>query len=331
VGATSTAAPNLREQVGEALERAIAWLLEARADGGWWRDFALAPGPSDEWVTAYTGAALAGAASARARAAARDGWRLLRGSHVRAGGWGYNAWTPCDADSTAWALHLADRLGVGEGDRAARGHAFLARHLGADGGVATYAEEAPIRGFTGIGPERSFAGWCGSHTCVTAAVAISPRYRDRLVGFLRAAQRPDGSWPSYWWCDDAYATALAARALRAKRDAGDRGRLRRAVEWARAQIDAERDSAFATAWRLDVAGDMAAVARLLEGQRPDGSWPPSARLRLPYPDVVDPELQSDWVSGGRIEGAIVLDEQAVFTTATVVAALTGRRENGQPT
>ena len=276
MGATSSATPNLREQVSEAFERAVAWLLEARADDGWWRDFALAPGPSDEWVTAYTGAALAGTASPRARAAAHDAWRLLRGPHVRAGGWAYNAWTPCDADSTAWALHLADRLGEGDGERAARGHAFLVRHLRSDGGVATYADEAPIRGFTGIGPETSFAGWCGSHICVTAAVASSARYRARLLGFLRAGQRTDGSWPSYWWCDDAYATALAAQALREHGDPGDGDRVRRAVEWSRAQLADEQLEAFATSWCLDVTGDAAAVARLLERQRPDGS---SAALR----------------------------------------------------
>jgi hypothetical protein len=172
--------------------------------------------------------------------------------------------------------------------------------------------------------------------CVTAAVALSPRYRARTVEFLRATQLIDGSWPSYWWCDDAYATALAARALRAQGDTGDRRRLGRAVAWAGAHLSDNDGSAFATAYCVDLVREVpearvAAVARLLECQRSDGSWPPSARLRVPYPDTVDPGLQRDWVPGGRIEGSVVLDDQAIFTTATALAALTSPRRNGRPT
>ena len=61
---------------------------------------------------------------------------------------------------------------------------------------------------------------------------------------------------------------------------------------------------------------------LLDRQLPSGAWEPSARLRVPPPDVVDPETFTDWVEGGRIERAVVLDQNAIFTTATALLAIT---------
>src|SRR5205085_779729 len=73
-------------------------------------------------------------------------------------------------------------------------------------------------------PDGSYAGWCAtSHACVTAAAA-SVGYEPGRE-FLRSAQHADGSWRSYWWDDDEYATALAAEALAATGDPDDRARV----------------------------------------------------------------------------------------------------------
>jgi hypothetical protein len=63
------------------------------------------------------------------------------------------------------------------------------------------------------------------------------------------------------------------------------------------------------------------VQWLLGHQRPDGSWEPSAWLRVPPPDVFDPQSCSEWVEGGRVERAVVVDHRAAFTTATALSAL----------
>jgi hypothetical protein len=158
--------------------------------------------------------------------------------------------------------------------------------------------------------------------------------------YIVETQRADGSWASYWWRDDAYATALAAEALARNGRAEDEPRVRQAVEWAGEQIDGEgrvvtRDqpdgSPFATAWCLRLLllnDDVAAVesrtraAAWLSGQqRTDGSWEPSAYLRVPFPDDVSPWERTEWNYGGKIEGSIVLDQRGIFTTATVLNAL----------
>jgi hypothetical protein len=59
------------------------------------------------------------------------------------------------------------------------------------------------------------------------------------------------------------------------------------------------------------------VRWLLDGQKANGGWPPSARLRVPLPNVIDPDRESS---------AVFLDEIGVFTAATVVSALTAARD-----
>jgi hypothetical protein len=57
-----------------------------------------------------------------------------------------------------------------------------------------------------------------------------------------------------------------------------------------------------------------AVAWLLAQQRSDGSFPASARLRVPAPAAVDPLATPELT-------LVYLDQDRVFTTATALAAL----------
>jgi hypothetical protein len=327
-----------------AASAAASWLLGSRTAAGWWRDFALAPGCSDEWVTAYVGCALAAShvGGEHLGQAVEQAWELLLGRQRAAGGWAYNALAPADADSTAWTLELARLLGFADEPAADRARHWLDGHRRVTGGVTTYADSRPIRAFTGIPEPTSFEGWTAAHTCVTAGVARSLRDR-RDIKYLRRTQEPAGNWSSYWWCEPAYATALAVEALSDAAEPGDEARLVAAVRWGARQVEegrpserTKKQSAFRLAWcvRLlsiapesTVSGDTresreSAARWLLDRQLPSGAWEPSAQLRVPPPDVVDPETFTDWVEGGRIERAVVLDQNAIFTTATALLAIT---------
>src|SRR5579871_1717100 len=323
-----------------ACQRGVSFLLQARQHQAWWLDFQLAPGASDEWVTAYVGATLASCSEPEAREAARVAWAHLMTRQRPSGAWGYNSLTPGDADSTGWGVRLAEAVAEGDGEEAQRARRALRRHLREDRGIATYADPAPIRAFTASAADRSFTGWCGSQPCVTAAAAAVSGMCAEVRPYLLKSQRANGSWGSYWWCDDEYATALAAEALSSSGHAEDEPRVRRAVEWARQQVDAQGrvvtgyhpdGSAFATAWCLRVllldaehaaAERRARVAAWLTGQqRADGSWAPSAYLRVPFPDDVSPWETTAWELGGTIEGSIVPDQCGIFTAATVLDAL----------
>jgi hypothetical protein len=337
-----------------AITEAVAFLVGARTDDGWWRDFSgvtggrvLGPdrewittiGASDEWVTAFVAVALAAVPDPQAHQAARDAWQLLVERRRPADGWGYNGNLPVDADSTAWGLRLAQAVGMEGSERARDARRVLEGHLLSDGGVAAYREQALVEppASSQIPANCWNVGWC--HTpqpCVTAGAAALPDERPR--DYLRRAQRDDGSWKAYWWEDEEYTTAFAADALARTGRAADRRRVRAAIGWATERIGpngADRsaahgaDSAFATALCVRILalsedlGDEQeqfgrAVTWLLKHQRPHGAWSPSARLFAPRPHVSDP-------TDPDAPALASLDEAGVFTTATVLPALAAAR------
>ena len=329
---------NVRSSVG----RAVGFLLTRRDRRGWWRDFDTFAGLSDEWVTAYVATALSGANDQRAAVAAQRAWVLLKRRHPWLPGWGYNGLVPADADSTLWVLALASRLGATNSPRARRARTFASRHLQLDGSVATYRDSRAIRLYTRLGGDVSFAGWSSGHTCVSALAAGVLDEADslRTARYLREMQGADGTWHSYWWCHREYATALAAVALERSSDPADRERIRRAAEGlsgpgpipAPPLAYAQVDTPFQIALRIRVmvrSPDgvrmrplvLASLADLMRRQEGDGSWEPSATLRIPPPGVVDPEKYHSWVRGARGGGAVQVDQRACYTTATVLTAL----------
>lgn len=329
--------------ISTAKNRAIDFLLSGRDQQGWWKDFDTLAGPSDEWVTAYVSSMLADVSDERPVQAARESWMLLQNCHWRSDGWGYNSYVPADADSTVWVLRLAARVGAENSARIHRALDFLSQHTRSDGAIATYAEDGPIRLFTQLQHNISFDGWCGSHTCVTVVAAELPEFsgRSKALDYLRRTQLPDGSWIGYWWCDHEYTTSLAVEALATSAEAADIALVERAVLWALNRVARngavestlpDGESAFAAAGCVRILTHMcdsqqvrasleAAASRLVMKQCADGSWSPSARLRIPPPNVTDPERYVGWSFNSRGGGSIQVDANKFFTTATVLRSL----------
>lgn len=306
----------------EAQRAGVDFLLQRQGADGMWSDFHLAPGLSDEWITGYVGDRLAsihGTQDALARAwSALCARRSERGGH----GWGYNVHVPQDADSTAWALRLAQDVGCASDPVAVDARASFAPFVHADGMLGTYGPTDEIARFIGADPNQDFRGWTAAHPCVTAAAAGVRGVVDPQV--LMSAQRPDGRWRSYWWASDTFATALTVEALASVPEAAP-ARLR-AAEWATHMLTSPGLTAFEVANLVivrSIAGEMdgKALQGLSFAMLPDGSWPSGALLRVPHPQDTDPDAVIDWLPGGRIEGAIVEDLRRIFTTATVVHAL----------
>jgi cytochrome P450 len=209
--------------------------------------------------------------------------------------------------------------------------------------VTTYRSDGPIRRYTGLAGAASFAGWCAPHVCVTAAAASLEGLpqRARSLDFLRRAQRGEGTWHGYWWSGPEYVTALAVAALSRTADPRDEDRVRRAVVAMHARLDVfgaatspllPAGSPFATAsvlWALNayesrsVASERIerAVGWLLAVQDEDGGWPASALMRIPPPGCEDPDAYGPWATEGGGGGSLVIDQNRLYTTATVVTAL----------
>ena len=319
--------------VAQALERAIAFLVDQQAHTGRWSDFLLPAGPSDEWVTAFVGACLLETPAKEARLAAERAWQALISRQRDEAGWGYNRLTPADADSTAWALRLAAQLNIAQAERVDAARHFLADHQVVGGGITTYANADPIRRYTRLPEDASLAGWRSAHTCVTAAAA--PEVGKAAARYLARQQAATGDWQGYWWWDDEYTTALAADTLASRRAT--------ALAWAQTRVDSSgavqstdgQLSPWATAWCVRIlclgttpetrAACTLAMRWLVGSQQRDGSWRASARLRVPMPGQVDA------VGGPGVINAV--DQHRVFTTAAVAAALSlggGHVDPGRP-
>ena len=343
-------------EIGKHLDhtvgKAVNFLLQGRDQEGWWKDFFTPAGVSDAWVTGFVGTSLVRIPDANAREAASRAWQLLEQREADEGGWGYHIKVPADADTTLWSLQLAEALGQEHSARYQQAYAFLARHLKSNSGVSTYAEETPIRNYIGIGQSViSFQGWCSSHSCVTAAAASLPKLSAQILPYLRQQQQADGRWCSYWWFEDEYCTALATTALSLhSREKSDDQRVQKAVNWAVERLQQlgsdTQPGEFAIAWCLQLLTltqnftsvrkiCLAGVQYLLDSQKVDGSWPPSARLRVPRPDTVDPKTIEHWqLWTGKFAAPLTLqkllentfnlysiDQNGIFTTATVLQSL----------
>ncbi|HEX3866762.1 MAG TPA: prenyltransferase/squalene oxidase repeat-containing protein [Gemmatimonadaceae bacterium] len=313
-----------------AIERGTRFLLHRQRQSGLWRDFNLPSGISDEWVSGFIGAQLVVTADVRAHAAAEDCCERLARRQRASGGWGYNRDHPPDADSTVWALRLAAALGRGSGDVFQRGAAFVARHCLESGGVACYVETFRMATRAQLPSDAALSGLLDVQDCVTGAAA--PFVPNGVHAYLRSRQR-DGRWIGFFWVHDAYATAFAVEALRARPDAGDEERLTSAEAWAMAWLREARES---SRRGTTTAFDASFCVRILNGsrdpralracrdgvdwllaqQRSDGGWSAGARLRVPLSG------SADWLASSR---SAALDSRRAFSTAAAIGALAAFR------
>jgi len=329
----------------KTIDNAIDFLIRSRNGENVWSDFRLPTGESDEWVTGYTGSVMAGSGVDRAVRAAVETWEVHGPKHFfnGLGGWAFNRHSPEDADSTAWSIRFALKLGLKGKFRVTAAEDFLRKHIMPDGGVATFRSESALRRFVNAGPGDPVAGWMKTHHCVTAAAATVPALNENLVPFLVSIQDEEGYWEAHWWEDKAYTSALAAEAFVMNGREKNRQPLERTLAGAEKLLAGSTavatsrypdGSPFATALAvrtiLVAAGTAGAVGRtadalrwLISRQQPDGSWEPSAVMQVPPVYMTVPSGREHWSANreGARFGTIVTDHHAIFTTATVLEAM----------
>jgi squalene-hopene/tetraprenyl-beta-curcumene cyclase len=202
-----------------------------------------------------------------------------------------------------------------------------------------------------VGVVKRVRGYTGSHPEVTAVVVrvllkagLDPAGEiiRRAVSYLKECQGPDGLWQSYWWDGQMYATYHCLRALKAC--GSHSGRQRGAAvaatilagqggdgSWG--EKTAGKNQAFETALALGsllTLGESSAAAALKRGgvwllnhQAADGGFTSGPMMRVPDKDETEPWKREQWAldSVGGF-GALGRDQNRLFTTSTVVSALT---------
>lgn len=287
--------------LGRAAARARRFLTERQDDDGHWRDYRLEPGRSEAWTTACVGYALCRAGDGGSRTTRRAA-HALRAS-LRPGGWGYNARTACDADSTAWAIRFLAELDALDGLRPA---SLIAAYVAPSGAVTTFASA-----------ER-FGSWAAEHAEVTpvAGLALLAVGERELAAKLRAAAvaswAPGRGWAPFWWRGDAYVAAQNLSFLTASGGvpddvaAGERERILAAPDARSAFEAAQRLTA---AVHLDAHFDAVRFRdRLIALQSADGGWPASPALLVPS-------------QGDPSQAQVYSDDRRLLGTALALGAL----------
>ena len=295
--------------IEEAVRSCVGFLLDGRSNAGCWSDWDLPPGRSSMWTTAYVGlqiSELPERVKAPAASALRAAAQWLQRNQLAGGGWGYSDVTGCDADSTAHAVLFLSRAGA---SIPAATYPRLLEFQQADGGFSTY------------GRGEGLGSWSNTHPDVSAIAARAVRPVggpfERAVEYVLDRRTPDGLWNSFWWSSPLYATRASLVLLRVAGARLDLTPTRTALQGMTAENAFERallldalDLCDGAPTRTD-----ALAASLAEEQLGDGSWPSAPVLRITYRTCTAPWDALD-------AGELYADTDRLFTSATVLAALT---------
>lgn len=287
------------------------FLLENRLPNNLWTDFKFNHhGESIDWVSSYVGLSLISTSKEKLIDTAASIAKLQQDS----GGFSYNHKVCADADSTAIAIKFLDYFGHHKAVEKAKD--FLKLHQLPDGSYSTYLPNL-LRKHKRMPSEVSIEGWCSGTPEITAtALQVIPNNL-KAINYLKNSQQKDGSWRSYWWNNDIYATAFATKVLQGKE-------IEKAQRWlARTSSDIPFYMALSVQalisnkkHRREVESR---VEQLVKAQQRDGSWKAKPILRLPWPDNSKP-----WINPKRKKEDLE-DQNRFFTTATCLGALNDAR------
>lgn len=311
--------------IEQAISRGIDYLLGSQQQSGWWKDFYLSPGSSDEWITAYVAFHLARMQCPKTMESLESAWNILKTRYRKNEGWGYNALTPADADSTIWTWLFATVAKFTD-EFPEPGFDLMKTYLAEDGGIITYSLNGPIGKNAREMGRQQFNGWQIPHNCVTAAYALTGA--QNAIDFLIAHQHVNGYWYSYWWAGPEYATALSVEALFMKDADKYKEAIAAAVKWALGEAKKELADAAPNDFKIGLLlktilcsplnKDQRMLAQsmvdyLLDTQQPLGYWNPSAEMRFPVPSDTAHE------KGEKV--LVVKDDRKNFATVTILDTL----------
>lgn len=322
-----------------AIRRGESFLLRAQAEDGHWTDFmSQQAGESTQWVTAYIGGTLSLREPERPFLGKARDWLLH--TELKGGGWGYKTDFLPDADSTAnAALFLSRNSSRSETPLQRLGHLLLSFWHEKTGGFTTFR---PLPFPLGLLYMSESSIWCKPEVSISAMagltlLSIDPgQYGDILRSvrvFLLDARDGAGFWESCWWDGRIYGTWISCEFLAQH---GDVDEVEKSIWWLCSQITGEggwgdcyggNADPFNTALALAVfrlSGKVTnysaliqkGIEWLLNAQNKDGSWMASAKVREPEPWNYRP-----WEAGKRQSTVTILDCNRLFTTATVLRAL----------
>jgi squalene cyclase len=328
-----------------SIDKAFEFIINNRNPDGFWSDFRTLAGESVYWVSGYIGFALSRYGEKHVEDRLNEIGANILERQSENGGWGYGPGVPADADSTSWCLLFLSRLGIQSSESREKALSFLLKHQNPlDGGFRTYAMPREVGRFMMLDENVSFEGWASSHMCVTAVAAQalvetdSSRGINESIDCIRRGQTTEGYWNPYWWNEKLYSTVNCMEVMKSLGKENDES-LIKAHNWiANTQLndggwsDSTKESLpFSTA--LGIRGLLLiprqsisdkirnGVEWLFTHQLTDGSWDSNHILKIPHPSMKEPWRQTHWKRDGRAINSLIKDHRRLYTTATVLIAL----------
>jgi hypothetical protein len=296
----------------EAIASGLHFILARQAEDGSWMEWALPPGSSSMWTTAYVGfklrnlpSDLASMAAPHIRAAAR--WL---GNHEFADcGWGYNEVVDSDADSTSYAILFLASAGQRVSDAS---YNVLQSLQCTDGGFATYL------------PTGESNSWNVSHPDVTPIALLALLTHptpdrnaiQRGTEYVLQQKTSLGLWNSFWWGSCLYGTEASLSLLDA---VGFETPLSAALSQIKPTNAFEVALLTSSLLYANFDGSHAMICdlvnELITQQQADGRWNTGPILRVTRRNCYEPWISDD-------PGQLYEESARLFTTATVLNVLT---------
>jgi squalene-hopene/tetraprenyl-beta-curcumene cyclase len=330
--------------VEQAISRGLQYLINNINQDFAWPDFLTSAGEGKNWTTAFVGYNLAQLENTIDILP-----KVLQSNATKYGR--YNDDVLQDGDSTNFFIAFKSAMNQQVLKEEIKG---WLRFRNADGGWVTYRDEDKLREFLKISRDVSMSGWMNAQHCVTAVSAlvllqvgdVGKDIYDQTCQYLISHQNAKGYWNSYWWTSPVYATSFSVLAMAANVSAKEH--CKKAVQWLVSVQQADgswkngahttESSALYTALALraiatfDDDGNLYkdAVDKgfewLMQNQTEDGSWKSQRVLRIPSPDIENPDLVFHWRKSSFGTNCVVDDHNRFFTTSTVVSTLESIRK-----
>lgn len=325
--------------VNQAIKKGVNYLLSHVLDGRW-RGFPTLAGESDIWVTGFVMAHLQGIF--KTQDTFKSTIEFLITSRQPTHGWSYSAIVPSDADSTAWCLTAVEQANEFTINELENSKSFLWSHF-VSPGISTYNVNSGIGNFISAPNEKAFAGWCSPHPDVSIAAVLADVHHEKVPGilnWLQSLSTEEGFIKSYWWRGPFYTTTLMLRALHIRGETLPKEKAERLLKGLKDfQLDdggfaletGNQADPFSTALALealinlsDLGGEketLACVKALLKSQTENGNWAGDFILRIPAPNVLDPETVVAYDNVDLGGNSFIQDRDGLFATAMACYAL----------
>ena len=308
--------------IRSSIDKSLTFIKNRKKNNNSWSDFMTLAGSGTNWITAFVVSMLGEFPENKSYLQDSLAWLEKQGRNF----------VVIDADSANFLIKAKEMM-----DQEILGSDINQwkqfRHP--SGGFSTYVGHE-INKILHVDAHTDTKGWTSEQYCVTAVACWIAKSMDnkevyqKSLSYLQQGMRPDGSILSYWWTEDLYATAFAVMCgLDEKPLAYLLSRQTSEGYW----TNMGKPSVFYTSLCVKALESITAadanirncieqgIKWLLSQQNDDGSWDSEYLLKIPSPEVLDPQEIKRWKKSSFGVNVITDNYERVFTTALTYNAL----------